>query len=77
HGSAPKYKGQNKANPVATIMAVSMMLDYLGQNEAAAGVEETVADLIRSGQIRSLSAGVHGTDEIGDMVVSSLRSRHG
>ncbi|HLE74857.1 MAG TPA: isocitrate/isopropylmalate dehydrogenase family protein, partial [Candidatus Bathyarchaeia archaeon] len=31
HGSAPKYKGQNRVNPIATIMAASMMLDYLGE----------------------------------------------
>ncbi|MCA8968639.1 MAG: 3-isopropylmalate dehydrogenase [Planctomycetes bacterium] len=74
HGSAPKYKGQNKANPVATIMAISMMLDYLGETEAAAGVEQVVADLIREGTIRSLSAGVHKTDEVGDMVVNALKA---
>jgi len=34
HGSAPKYKDQNKANPIATIMAVSMMLEYVGEVEA-------------------------------------------
>ncbi|MEZ5987537.1 MAG: 3-isopropylmalate dehydrogenase [Planctomycetota bacterium] len=73
HGSAPKYRGQNKANPVATIMAVSMMLDFLGEKPAAEAVEKAIAGLMREGRIKSLSAGVHGTDEIGDMVVQALR----
>jgi len=34
HGSAPQFAGQNRANPLATIMAVSMMLDYLGEKAA-------------------------------------------
>ena len=72
HGSAPKYKGQNKANPIATIMAVSMMLDYIGEKEAAAGIEKAVMTLLQDGRIRSLGAGEHGTDEVGDLVVSAL-----
>src|SRR5205814_6464670 len=38
HGSAPKYAGQDKASPIAAIMAVSMMLDYLGEKRAAAAI---------------------------------------
>lgn len=73
HGSAPKYKGQNKANPIAAILAMAMMLDYVGEPEASQAVEEAVASLLRSGRIRSLSAGVHGTDELGTMVEQELR----
>lgn len=73
HGSAPKYKGQNKANPIATIMAVSMMLDFLGEKEAAAGIEQAVAGLMQAGRIRSLSAGVHATDELGRMIADEVR----
>ncbi|HHI78972.1 MAG TPA: 3-isopropylmalate dehydrogenase [Planctomycetes bacterium] len=73
HGSAPKYKGQNKANPIATIMAVSMMLDFLGEKEAALKIEDSVRGLIVDGQIRSLSAGVHPTDEIGTMVAERVK----
>jgi 3-isopropylmalate dehydrogenase len=74
HGSAPKYKGQNKANPIATIMAVSMMLDFLGEKEASQRIEDSVRGLIVDGQIRSLSAGVHPTNEIGDMVTERVRA---
>ncbi len=73
HGSAPKYKGQNKANPIATIMAVAMMLDFLGEKEASAKIEDSVRGLIVDGEIRSLSAGVHPTNEIGDMVTKRVR----
>ena len=74
HGSAPKYMGQNKANPIATIMAVSMMLDFLGETEAAKAIEGAVSGLMQDGQITSLSAGVHGTDELGNMIADRLRS---
>jgi 3-isopropylmalate dehydrogenase len=74
HGSAPKYRGQNKANPLATIMAVSMMLDHLGEADAARSVEEAVARLIRSGRIKGLQAGTHATDELGSMVEDEVRA---
>ncbi len=74
HGSAPKYRGQNKANPLAAIMAVAMMLEHLGEHDAAQGVEDAVAGLIRDGQIRGVQAGVHGTDELGKMVADAVRS---
>lgn len=74
HGSAPKYRGQNKANPLATIMAVSMMLDHLGEPDAARAVEGAVAKLLGSGQIKSLQAGAHATDELGKMVEAEVRA---
>ncbi len=72
HGSAPKYKGQNVANPVASIMAVSMMLDHLGHAAAARDIEDTVARLIRERKIESLSAGVQPTDVLGDLVAEAV-----
>ncbi len=73
HGSAPKYRGQNKANPFAAILAMAMMLNHLGQVDAGQAVEEAVANLLRSGRVQSLNAGVHATDELGTMVVKELR----
>jgi len=73
HGSAPKYAGQNKANPMGAIAAAQLMLDHLGEGAAAACLENAIANLLGSGRIRSLSAGVHGTDEIGDLVVEEVR----
>jgi 3-isopropylmalate dehydrogenase len=68
HGSAPKYKGTDKASPLATILAMSMMLHHLGEKEAGDRVEGVVADLIRTGKIRSLRAGEHRCSELGTMV---------
>jgi 3-isopropylmalate dehydrogenase len=72
HGSAPKYRGQNVANPLAAIAAVQMMLDYVGETQAAAAIETAVALLLASRRIPSLAAGALPTSEIGDLVVSAL-----
>jgi isocitrate/isopropylmalate dehydrogenase len=53
-------------------MAGSMMLDYLGQKEAAAAIEQTIIALIDIGKIRSVQTGEHKTAEVGDMVVEHL-----
>jgi 3-isopropylmalate dehydrogenase len=74
HGSAPKYAGKNMANPIATIAAVSMMLDYLGEQQAAQAVEGAVKRLLTSGKVKNLSAGTHKTSEIGDWAVEELRA---
>ncbi|MGQ0553253.1 MAG: 3-isopropylmalate dehydrogenase [Planctomycetota bacterium] len=72
HGSAPKYKGQNVANPVASVMAVAMMLDHLGHPAAGKQIEEAVSRLLRENAIKSLSAGVQKTSEIGDLLAAAL-----
>ena len=73
HGSAPKYTGMNVACPLGAIGAVGMMLDYLGETGAAARVEQAMADLLRSGVVRSADArsGI-STSAMGDMVVERL-----
>ena len=73
HGSAPKYAGKNVANPIATIAAVGMMLDYVGEAKAAAAIEATIRTLLTSGKVKSLSAGAHKTSEVGDWAVEELR----
>ena len=49
HGSAPKYKGQNKVNPTAMILSGMLMLDHLGERDAAQRLEDAVAAVIRAG----------------------------
>jgi 3-isopropylmalate dehydrogenase len=73
HGSAPQFAGQNRANPLATIMAVSMMLDFLGEPAAAKRVEDAVVRLLRSRRLPNLGmdSGV-GTDQVGDLVLAEL-----
>lgn len=50
HGSAPKYKGQNKVNPTALILSAKLMLDHLGEAKAGAKLEQAVADVISAGK---------------------------
>jgi 3-isopropylmalate dehydrogenase len=73
HGSAPKHAGKNAASPVAAIMAIAMMLDYLGQKTASQAVEQAVAELLRTKRLKGVGTGTHPTDEVGDMVVAALR----
>jgi 3-isopropylmalate dehydrogenase len=73
HGSAPKYAGQNVANPLGAIAAVGMMLDFLGEKCAAERAETAVASLLASRRIPSVDArsGL-STSEIGDMVAREV-----
>jgi isocitrate/isopropylmalate dehydrogenase len=57
HGSAPKYAGQYKVNPIATILAVKMMLDWLGEADRAAQLEGAVAAVIAEGAVRTYDMG--------------------
>jgi len=57
HGSAPKYAGQSKVNPIATILAAKMMLDWLGQTEKAKRIEDAVAAVIEEGRVRTYDMG--------------------
>ena len=74
HGSAPKHAGKNVASPVATIMAISMMLDHLGESEASKAVENSVKSLLSDGRLRGVNTGEHPTNEVGDMVCAELRT---
>jgi 3-isopropylmalate dehydrogenase len=71
-GSAPKYTGQNIINPIAAILAGSMMLEQSGQDKAAAAVEQSVMKVIT--MMKSMAAGKMGysTSQIGDMVAENL-----
>jgi len=71
-GSAPKYTGQNKINPLAAICAMGMLLDESGQGKAAERIEKAVMTV--TGKLKSVSAGKMGysTSEVGDMVARAL-----
>ena len=72
-GSAPKYTGLNVINPIAAINAGGMMLDFLGETQAATAIEKAVVEVINT-KVKSLAAGKmgFGTKEVGDLVVSAL-----
>ena len=74
-GSAPKYTGKNLINPLAAICAGAMMLETLGEVEAANAVEDAVK-VVTGTKIKSMSAGKMGytTSEIGDLVVGYLQT---
>jgi len=73
-GSAPKYTGKNIINPLAAVGAAGMMLDHLGQAEAARRIEDAI-QWVTSRKLKSLAAGRmgHSTSEVGDLVVAHLR----
>jgi isocitrate dehydrogenase (NAD+) len=79
HGSAPKYAGQNKVNPMAQLLSAVLMLRHLGENEAADRVEAAIADVIREG--RSVTYDMKptrddptavGTSEVADAIIEKL-----
>ena len=57
HGSAPKYAGQHKVNPIATILAAKMMCDWIGETEKAARIEAATAAVIKEGKVRTYDMG--------------------
>lgn len=77
HGSAPDIAGKGLANPLATILSVSMMLRYsFDQSAAAEAIEKAVSDVLdqglRTGDIMSAGMRQVGTAEMGDAVVAAL-----
>lgn len=73
-GSAPKYTGKNVINPMAAICAGAMMLDNLGECDAAKTIEDAVK-IVVSKHLKSLSAGKMGysTKEVGDLVAGYVK----
>ncbi|MBM4160493.1 MAG: isocitrate/isopropylmalate dehydrogenase family protein [Ignavibacteria bacterium] len=61
HGSAPKYAGMNKVNPIATILAAKMMLDWLGETQKGQSLEQAVALVIKEGKVRTYDMGGSST----------------
>ena len=80
HGSAPDIAGQDKANPLATIMSVAMMLRYsLGLDQPANDIDAAVSSVldqgIRTGDIYSEGCKLVGTAGMGDAVIAALRAQ--
>ncbi|MCM8784693.1 MAG: isocitrate/isopropylmalate dehydrogenase family protein [Candidatus Omnitrophica bacterium] len=77
HGSAPKYKGQNKVNPSAMILAGVLMLDYLGEIEAAEKIERALAQVIEEGKyvtydFKNSGEECVGTFEMGKAIIEKM-----
>jgi len=72
HGSAPKYAGTGKANPVGAILSATLMLDYLGHAEAASMIDDSVTRSLREGQTTPDLGGSLTTSQEGDRVARAL-----
>lgn len=79
HGSAPKYKGMNKVNPLAMILSGVMMLRHIGEREAAERLETAVAEVIEEG--KSVTYDMKpvaddptavGTSEVADAIIEKM-----
>ena len=80
HGSAPKYTGQNKANPIAMMLSGVMMLRYLGEKDSADKLENAIAEVIAEGKnvTYDLKSGPDvnsavGTNQVADAVIEKLK----
>jgi 3-isopropylmalate dehydrogenase len=73
HGSAPKYAGKNVANPFAAILAVQMLLDYLGLKSEGLLIEAAIRECIREDECTPDIGGKLGTREAGDAVCRRIR----
>jgi isocitrate dehydrogenase (NAD+) len=80
HGSAPKYKGQNKVNPTAMILSGEMMLRHLGENQAADNLDRAVSSVIAEGKSVTYDLKPHrddptavGTSQYADAIIAKLQ----
>ncbi|MGH2428743.1 MAG: isocitrate/isopropylmalate dehydrogenase family protein [Candidatus Limnocylindria bacterium] len=75
HGSAPKYAGQNRANPTALILSGALMLRHLGETDAADRVERSTREVIAAGETVTYDlGGTAGTREFGAAVADRVRA---
>jgi isocitrate dehydrogenase (NAD+) len=82
HGSAPKYAGQNKVNPMAQMLSGMLMLRHLDETEAADSLEQAIAEVIRDGKsvtydmkpTRDDPTAV-GTSDVADAIIGKLGAR--
>ena len=73
HGSAPKYTGMDKVNPIGTIMSVKMMLDWMGYKDVAKSVEDAVHAVLEEGKVLTYDLG--GTakcSEVGTAIAEKI-----
>jgi 3-isopropylmalate dehydrogenase len=73
HGSAPKYKGLNRANPIATIWAGAMMLDEVGEEKAASDIVKAIEEVIKEAKVQTKDmGGTNTTSDMGDAIVAKV-----
>jgi isocitrate dehydrogenase (NAD+) len=73
HGSTPKYAGQNRANPLATLQSARTMLEYLEMNEAAERMQKAMEEALKSPETRTKDlGGSAGTKEFTQAIISNI-----
>ena len=73
HGSAPKYAGKAIVNPIATIEAIRMMMEHLGEEQVAHDIQKAVTGVLASGEVRTRDmGGTSKTHEVGDAVRKAI-----
>ena len=74
HGSAPKYAGQYKVNPMAMLLTVKMMLDWLGEKTKAEQLESAIAKVISEAKVRTYDMGGNSTTiDVAKEIISKLK----
>ncbi len=75
HGSAPDIAGKNIANPIAMVLSAALMLDHLGEMEAARRIRDAVAAVLKEGKVRTPDmGGTATTTEMGEAIVAHLQN---
>jgi len=73
HGSAPKYAGKGLANPIAAILAAKLMLEYLGEEEAAKAIDKAVRNVLIEGKVKPRDLGGNSsTSEVGKAIAEKI-----
>jgi len=72
HGSAPKYTGQDRANPMGAILTASLMMDHLGEGEASRRMEAAITACLHAGQTTVDLGGDLGCQAVGDAICAAL-----
>ena len=75
HGSAPKYAGTGRANPIGAVLTLSLLLAEIGHAEAAAAIEKAIQDVLASGQVTNDLGGNLTTSQVGDVLSAAVRAR--
>jgi tartrate dehydrogenase/decarboxylase/D-malate dehydrogenase len=73
HGSAPKYAGMAIVNPIASIESIRMMLDHLGEEQAAQDIQKAVVKILMQGNVKTPDmGGTNKTYEVGDAIRNAI-----
>ncbi len=73
HGSAPKHAGKNRVNPIATVLAGKMLLEYIGEYEGAKRIELAVEKVLSEGKVRTYDLGGNSTtQDVGNAIIEKI-----